>query len=222
MSDPIQEWSNFLVNGCRLSYACSMGYLWLSEQLARTREHTPFEVDMSMKLAARGGHLHIIQILMSVFEIDSLDIVFLEASHKGHLHILEYISKITNNFPEDVLLVSFKAACYYGHKNVVEWMLKHYAIDIHDNEDEIFCTSCFRGHLCISQLLLKQGEVNMLSHDQIAFWGACIHGHISTVDWLYKLTKDKLDITKSKINHAIKLCKEKNHPHIIPYLRKLI
>ena len=160
-------------------------------------------IDTALVAAAKGGHLHIIEYLVSI-GANIRDEALIEASGKGHLQVVKYLKYSLASCENQCAFLAAKN----GHLEVVKYFISNGV-----NMSNYITYASEYGHLPVVKYLCESGA-NIHVNDNHAIQRAAINGHYEVVKYLYEAGAD---IT-ARYNLAVQLAAYGGHLHIVKYL----
>jgi hypothetical protein len=174
----------------RLLYkACKTGFIEIVELIINKRwVHGGIEWNVEWNAglggACKGGHVDIINFMISKGADSGCSFAIYKACEGGHIDIIKMMIKITikqNGISNSCwwLNQSLYLACKKGHIEVVNLIIEKGA----NNLDFGLIGACTGGHVDVAKMMLEKGATNL----NTALQKACEEGRIEVVDFL--LTK---------------------------------
>lgn len=215
------------------------GHSWglgavVSQHIPAVRESNK-EGNTALILAARSGHLPVVQYLLqnggaSVKDLNKENhTALLAASAQGHLQVVQWLmldggasaKDYDKNWNTALLLAS--AA---GHLDVVKWLIKKSFSTVKEaNADgsTSLILAATGGHLPVVQFLLEEGGASIKEANKkgySALLRAAEKGHLSTVQYLVKDGGASVKEAESNGNTPLLLAAHEGHVHIATWLLK--
>ncbi len=188
--------------------ACSEGDLRLVNQLIEEGVDPSMENNRCIILAAKHGHLDVIERLVEDERVDPFDqanYAFIEACFEDHLIVVEYLLSIGAD-PSAQENIGFIEACSRGHTEIVLFLLDIYnrnpnKLDPFDQENLAFIEATARGHIDIMKILLEYADLIPLDQNSEAVVLALRYGQIDALKLLIEHFKEN---EEEKINLSIR------------------
>ena len=185
--------------------AATKGCAGLIEIILGSEDISQSILDLSLRLAAGGGHLDTVEKLLQhkadVNAVNRLDnnTAFHMAAENGHLDVMERLlqEKIDVNAVDNKSRTAFQMAVENGHLDVVERMLQE-KIDVNAVDSDgrtAFYMAADNGHLDVVEILLQQKlDVNAanIHYGKTALYAAAENGHLDVVK---RLLQERIDIS---------------------------
>lgn len=191
--------------------SCLNGWEKKVQELFRMDRHN---VDFALVAAVRGGHLHIVEYLVSKganIRRNDDNALSIAAEH-GRLDVVKYLVEKGADI-HSCKDHAFRDSCKQGHLNVVRYLSENGA-NVHAADDWGLRFSCLNGHLNVVKYLIEK-EANIHINNDEPLLNAIITDHLEIVKYLIEKGANVNGINVGQMQ----LLEKKGHNEMLEYLK---
>jgi serine/threonine protein kinase len=150
---------------------------------------------------------------------------FRVAAKKGHIEVLEWLTKVFNITEEDYN-EAFLLAAGNGHLKVLKWLKENFNITkeyVKSNYNLVFKYAAEQGHLEILKWLKEEFNItkeDATSDRNATFINVAENGNLKVLEWLTKTFDITEHEAKINDNYAFRMAAKEGHLNVLKWLTK--